>query len=263
MRTKALLVIVPGIILGLSISFIAYRAGITHNDMMRYYLYIALTLIVVITAILLYRKQNFQKRYQEILPILIYEKDPARFITEMIRLVNKVYGFYTRNLYEISLATGYSANGDDERAYQILTTIDPRNLSEISQAIYYNNLFAIIYNLGDEASAITILEDNKELFKQYEDHPTLSGGLALNKVFRYLSEQDIECAKTHLEKAESLCSDPYLNDMVEYLKAKVLFHEENYEQSEISLRKLKDRRLTPSMLNKINRLEENLSVINS
>ena len=259
MRTKALFLLALGMILGLAVSLIGMQTKIEFNDLIRYYFIGAVVFLFLFIVIHLVRITYFQNKLRQVIPILYIEKDTKRFIHEMIPLVNKAPSII-RSILEVTLATGYSADGNDERAYQILTSVDPRNLSEENQAGYYINLFAITYNLGNERNAVTILDTHDELLTRFENHPALCAGLAVNNVFRYITEHNYENAKLHLKKAESHCTDPYLQDVIEYLNAVILIYENKVDQAQRLLEQLKDRQITPSLHNKIRGLESTLCI---
>jgi Putative lipoprotein len=245
------------LILGCSLTILGNIIGISHHDMILFFVIFILSFIVIGAVFNLINIYQFNNRYRMILPILNNEKDTKRFIGEMIKLVNKAPRLI-QNLFEISLATGYSADGNGERALQILTSVDPRNLSEINQATYYLNLFAITYNLGDEMDAISILDEHYELLQRYENNPNLSAGLAVNMVFRYITEKDYDKARISLEKADCLVTTPYLKDTVNYLRAVLLCNDNRYDEARRTINILKEQKLTPSLLNKISKLEESL-----
>jgi len=260
LRGKTLLLLAVGITLGLSVSLFGKKIDINHNDMMKYYLFGALLIIIILISVGLFRVYRLKNVYSTIIPILNTQKDSQRFISELINLVNKAPNF-TRNLLEINLAIGYSANGEDDKAYQIITSIDPRNLSEENQAGYYINLFAITYNRGDEIAAISILEENKELLQRYENHPSLSAAISSNMVYRYITEQDFDNAKLYLEKADTLCTIPYIKDTIDYLKAVIMMNDNCLEEARLQLQQLKENKPTPSLRIKIGKLEEMLSLM--
>ncbi len=255
MRAKSIIILVLGLLLGLSVSLFANRAGIELNVMMKYYLVGAIFIIVAVFTVGLLRMLQFKKKSDLILPILYEEKDTKRFIKETIQLINKSPRI-TQNLLEMALAAGYSADGDDSRAIQILNSVDPRNLADENQAVYYINQFAFTYNIGNEMEAIRILEEHKELLERYENHPFIGGAFAINMVYRYMAEQDYDNAKFFLEKANEKCSLPYLRDTIEYLNVDILIHENNLEEGLLLLQQLKQKNPTPSLLRKIIKSEE-------
>jgi len=260
LRGKTLLLLAVGITLGLSISLFGKKIDINHNDMMKYYLFGALLIIIILICVGLFRVNRLKKVYSTVIPILNTQKDSQRFINELIKLVNKAPNF-TRNLLEINLAIGYSANGEDDKAYQIITSVDPRNLSKDNQAGYYINLFAITYNRGDETAAISILEENKDLLQQYENHPSLSAAIYANMVYRYITEQDFDNAKIYLDKADKVCTIPYLKDTIDYLNAVIMINDNYLEEARLQLQRLKENKPTPSLKIKIGKLEEMLSLM--
>lgn len=257
LRTKAIIIMALCLVLGIISSIVGNMVGISHHDMKIFFIIIVISLTVIWVIFSIVRMYQINTQYRMILPILNDEKDTKRFVSEMIKLVNKAPRLI-QNLFEISLATGYSADGNDERALEILTSVDPRNLSDINQATYYLNLFAITYNLGDEIAAISIQDEHNELLQRYVDHSILGAGITVNMVFRYLTEKDYENARLYLEKAESLVTTPYLKDIVDYLNAVLLYHGNRYDEARKAINILKEQKLTPSLHNKIRKFEESL-----
>jgi tetratricopeptide (TPR) repeat protein len=117
-------------------------------------------------------------------------------------------------------------------------------------------MFAITFNLGDENKAATYLDDNIKLLERYKYHPRIGCAIAANFVYRYLYENDLEQAKFYYTKAEKLCNSSYLKDALEYLKAEILGRDKCYDEAREVIERLKQNKLTPSMKNKIMKIEE-------
>lgn len=235
------------------------KLELSYNEANLFYFFGAVLFILLVSPNIL-ELIRFQRKYASILTILQVEKDSARFIQEVEKILEKTKYAKTRNIFNITLAAGYCENGEYNKAYQVLSSVNPEDLISMNQAIYYYNMFAITFNLGDEKKAIRILEENKKLLKQCENHPTLEGARTINMVYRYLAEKDIEQAKYYLDKAEKLCNIPYLKDTIEFLKAAIMVDENSYDEARVVLKHLKEKKLTPSLIIKITKLEDSLEL---
>lgn len=236
------------------LSIIKNRIGVFQNEEIFYSLGILFFIILISPYII--KMVTLQKRYASIISILQLEKDAARYVQELEEFIHKIKDSKTRNLLNLSLAAGYSENAEYDKAYQILMSMDSHNLVGLNQATYYINMFAITYNLGDEEKAATYLDDNIKLLNRYEIHPTIGSAMPINFVYRYLAENDLKQAKYYLDQAEEVCSIPYLCDTIEYLKADLLVRENCYDEANHIINRLKQNKLTPSIKNKILKLED-------
>lgn len=234
--------------------FSAY-AGFMGISLIKILVLLGLVLFAVILLLTINEVIQFNKKYTNTLPILEEDKDPEHFILEIEKIIEKTDIKSFRNLLNMSLAAGYCENGDYNEAYQVLTSVDLKKLTDINKAIYYINMFAITYNLGEEEKAIMFLKDNRDLLLQYENHPKIRDFIAINMGYRYLAEKDIDKAKFYLDKAEITCTIPYLNDSIEFLKADIMVNEHNYDEASIILKRLKEIKVTPSLKNNIAKLE--------
>ncbi|MFT4147020.1 MAG: tetratricopeptide repeat protein [Mobilitalea sp.] len=222
---------------------------------------IGIILLIIVFAPYTIQLLKFQKKYASILPILQVDKDPGRFIKELEKALMSIKDGKIKNSFEISLAAGYCENGEYEKAHKALLSVNSKSISPILKGVYYNNLYAILFNLGEEEKAIKVIESNQALFRRYENHPALGTAYAINMVYRYLAESQIDQAKLYYEKAVKLGDIPYMNDMLDYLKADILFHETNYEGSMKIVNRLKESKLVPSLKVKVITLEQKLSKV--
>ncbi len=220
---------------------------------------LGIALLIIIFAPYTIQSIRFQKKYGLILPILQVDKDPGRFIKELEKLLKSLKDKKTRNYYKISLAAGYCENGEYEKAHEVLLSVNPKNISTIMKAVYYNNLYAILFNMGEIEKAIKVIDSNQTLFQQNEHHPMLGAAYAINMVYRFLAEKQLEKAKFYYEKAAKLGDIPHLKDTIDYLKAEILFNEADYEGSWHIVNKLQKVKLVPSIKEKVIELEYKLS----
>ncbi len=244
---------------GICLSIVESKMQLSQNESNLFY-FLGVVLLIILLSPYIVDLLRFQRKYASILPILQDEKDPARFIQELEKILEKINNTKIRNLYIMSLAAGYCENGDYNKAHQLLSSVNPKDLLAINQVIYYINMFAITLNLGDEEKALTILEEKKTLIKQYEKHPSIESAITVNMAYGYLAKKDIDKAKYYLDKAEKLCHIPYLIDIIEYLKADIMVNENCYDEARVVLERLKEKKLTPSLIRKITKLEASLEV---
>lgn len=237
--------------LGIGLGIFKNKVGLNQNELIMFF---SLVIVILFLPDIIKGKQ-IKKRYKSILQILHVEKEPTRFIHELETLINDVDDLKTRNSLNMTLAAGYCENGEYDKAHQLIMSLNLKNFSDLGRVIYYINMFAVTYNLGDEDKAATILDDNMDLIKQYENHPQIGGAIAANFVYRYLAENNLIQAEHYLKKAEKFHNSGNLNDAIEYLKANILVKNKCYDDARNIIYTLKENGTTPSLKIKITKLE--------
>ncbi|MCI9138904.1 hypothetical protein D7X25_23540 [bacterium 1XD42-8] len=188
---------------------------------------------------------RLQGKLQNIEDLLYREKKPMLYIRKTERLLRKIYSSRIRPLIWLNLSAGYAAEDILHMADKILDTIDPKELIEVNQAIYYCNKAQYSFYGGDITDAIRMIDERKELLMKYIDEPSLSCRISTVFAYYYLEQFDMENAKEYIERAESSCKNAYRKDHIDFLKMSVAVLERDYEKAAQVKAELIDRGVTP------------------
>lgn len=140
---------------------------------------------------------NFQKKARKLFDLLKKDNKPDLFIKENEKLLNQVRSPYNIAFISINLSVGYAEMKDYEKALEVLEQVPLKGLKGINKIVYYVNQAYYYFMLGDQDSALNIIDTYQSAFREFEEHQSLGKHIKLNQVF-YLS------AKDQIEEAEAL-----------------------------------------------------------
>lgn len=143
----------------------------------------------------------FNRKVRATQSILLEERDPDRYISEISALMAGKRSPRIVGMLRICLATAYCEKRDYTAAKEQMLQANPRKLAGLSREVYWADLAYIHFYLGENAAALQILERRKLPFSKLTEHPHLGGLLAILGIFRLLAGGDRMGAGQLLEQA--------------------------------------------------------------
>lgn len=106
------------------------------------------------------------KKLDALMPILVDEADPDRYITELTALLENTKSGMAFQVGLVNLASAYCDKRDFQKALDILNEVRPSSLSMANKTVYQAVRALALFYLGKDEEAVKIVLKNGKTFQQ-------------------------------------------------------------------------------------------------
>ncbi len=205
---KKLRVIIWGVGFGVLVLTLRRLLHIPDHQFLSFYLIASVVFILCALTVNIIWQISFQKKLAGLSRILYQQKDPDRFIAENEKLLQTVKSEFNKGLILINISAGYSEKEDYRRAKDILLQVSEKHIKGFYKVIYNHNLCYFYFMLGENTSGLAVFNANRNVFMKFENHPTLGGSIAVNRIYCHIAAGETEQAKLLYGQAKSKYTDP-------------------------------------------------------
>lgn len=221
MKRRIRNIILSGTLFGGILLMLRFIFRLSEEMVWKYYIIASIIILVGAMGINIIWQVNLMKKLKSFEKYLKEEGNPDKFIEENEKLLQTMKSDYNRTIIKINLSAGYCDKEEYETAKNILLSEPIKQVKGINKVIYYINLAYIYFRLEENQKALSILEQQKKEFSDFEKNLSLGGHITVLKIFQNIAENQLEEAQNLLTIAKDKWDDKRLLKDWEYLQTTI------------------------------------------
>ena len=203
-------IILIGICFGLILLLFKISFGIDDTTFMHGYWIVAIAIVLGAVLINLCYNLIYLNKVKKIAKLLSEEKS-QEYIAGIENLLKTAKGKTLRNILELNLAAGYIETKQFDIAIPMLEKLSLERLSSSSVNVVHKiNLCLSYFETTQHEKAITICNENQELFQQYRHHKIYGGNIAILDIIAAIINEQYNQAEELLDTAKKMYDDARL-----------------------------------------------------
>ncbi len=190
---RILKIVLIGIILGGLMIMFQRQYGWTDDQLWRNYMFAAIGLVLlsliisVILQVLYIRKVMATQD-------LLNDGKIEEFLGENEAILEKTRNPIKRALVKLNMTAGYGEIKDYKKGYELLETINLKDMKGINRGVYLNNKVYFLFKLNRDQEAVDLMEKEQLEFSKWKNSQ-LAPHILLSRIMAAVYKGDTEQAK--------------------------------------------------------------------